>query len=84
MVDYPAASMIVATAIICNTARRVARGAHRRVLGMTPPASGVRRFSWNGWQITGDLRGNSDRYVAKRGSIVSAGGSDQPTAWDPR
>jgi hypothetical protein len=28
--------------------------------------SGVRQFNWNGWRVTGDLRGSSDRYVAKR------------------
>jgi hypothetical protein len=27
---------------------------------------GIRRFSWHGWEVTGDLRGASDRYLAKR------------------
>ena len=58
---------IRATGVPCRTARRVARGAHRKALGLTPPPSGVRRFTWRGWRVTGDLRGPSDRYVAKRG-----------------
>jgi hypothetical protein len=57
---------IRATGVSCRTARRVARGAHRKALGLTPPESGVRRFGWNGWRVTGDLRGNDDRYVATR------------------
>jgi hypothetical protein len=56
---------IRATGVSCRRARRVARGAHRQALGLTPPASGVRRFTWHGWRVTGDLRGSSDRYLAK-------------------
>ena len=52
----------------CASARRVARGAHDKALGITPPPSGVRTFSWNGWRVTGDLRGDMDTYVAARGS----------------
>ena len=52
----------------CSSARRVARGAHSKALGLTPPPSGVRAFSWNGWRVTGDMRGDSDTYVASRGS----------------
>ena len=52
----------------CSSARRVARGAHSKALGITPPPSGVRRFSWNGWKVTGELRGDSDSYVAAKGS----------------
>jgi hypothetical protein len=58
---------IRATGVSCRTARRVARRAHRKALGLTPPASGVRRFTWHGWRVTGDLRGTSDSYVAERG-----------------
>jgi len=58
---------ITATGVTCTTARRVARGAHRRALGL-PVANGpVRRFTWNGWRVTGDLRGSSDAYVATKG-----------------
>jgi hypothetical protein len=57
---------IRATGVSCPRARRVARGAHRKALGLTPPPSGVRRFTWKGWRVTGDLRGASDRYVARR------------------
>ncbi len=58
---------IRATRVTCRGARRVARGAHRNALRITPPPSGVRQFNWNVWSVTGDLRGSSDRYVAKRG-----------------
>lgn len=58
---------IRAVGVSCRSARRVARGAHRKALGLTPPASGVRRFTWYGWRVTGDIRGSSDRYVATRG-----------------
>jgi hypothetical protein len=59
---------IRASGVTCARARRVARGAHRKGLGMTPPPSGVRRYHWNGWRVTGDLRGDHDRYVAARGA----------------
>jgi hypothetical protein len=58
---------IRATGVSCRIARRVAKGAHRKALGLTPPTSGFRRFTWDGWRVTGDLRGSSDRYVATRG-----------------
>lgn len=51
----------------CNGARVVARGAHRKALGMTPTGP-VRTFYWGGWKVRGDLRGNSDSYLAVRGS----------------
>ena len=59
---------IRATRVSCPGARRVARRAHRRALGITPDPTGIRRFGWRGWQVTGNLRGNSDRYVATRGA----------------
>ena len=58
---------IRATGTSCRVARRVARGAHRKALGTTPPRSGIRRFEWRGWRVAGDIRGTSDRYVARRG-----------------
>lgn len=51
----------------CNGARVVARGAHRKALGMTPTGP-VRRFLWGGWRVKGDLRGNSDSYLAVKGA----------------
>lgn len=51
----------------CNGARVVAKGAHRKALGMTPTGP-VRTFYWGGWKVKGDLRGNSDSYLAVRGS----------------
>ena len=57
---------IRATGVSCRTARRVARRAHYKALGLPPPLTGVRRFNWHGWRVTGDLRGDSDRYVARR------------------
>jgi len=61
-------SHITATGVSCRTARSVARGAHHKALGITPPVSGIRTFTWNGWNVRGDLRPASDRYVATRGS----------------
>jgi hypothetical protein len=55
---------ISARNVSCRRARQVARGAHRRALGITPPVSGVRRFRWGRWRVTGDLRGSVDRYLA--------------------
>jgi len=51
--------------VSCRTARRVARGAHYKALGMSPTASGVRRFRWRRWSVTGDIRGSTDRYSAR-------------------
>jgi hypothetical protein len=28
----------------------------------------VRTFAWDGWKVSGDLRGNNDKYVASKGS----------------
>jgi hypothetical protein len=58
---------IRAERVRCPKARRVARRAHRKALGITPPPSGIRRFRWRGWQVTGNLRGSHDRYLATRG-----------------
>lgn len=59
---------IRATGVSCATARRVARGAERRALGITPSASGIRVFTWQGWHVTGDLRPVHDRYLASMGA----------------
>jgi hypothetical protein len=59
---------VLAAGISCSSARRVARGAHRKALGLSPPPSGIRRFSWDGWRVRGDLRPTSDRYLAVRGA----------------
>ena len=50
----------------CATARRVARKAHRKALTITPSRR-FRRFTWHGWAVTGDLRPDHDRYVARKG-----------------
>ena len=57
---------IRATGVSCATARRVARRANRKALRFTAPVGGVRQFSWHGWRVTGNLRGDSDRYSARR------------------
>ena len=49
----------------CETARRVARRAHRKAL-RTAPRGSYRRFTWHGWAVTGDLRPDRDRYVARK------------------
>ena len=58
---------IRAQAVGCRKARRVARGATRKALGLTPPASGVKRFRYGSWSVVDDLRGDTDRYVARIG-----------------
>jgi len=64
-------SRVTATGVSCATAKRVARGAHRKALGLGPSENGIRRFSWDGWTVTGDLQGSSDTYIAtKRGNRV--------------
>ena len=60
-------SRIRALRTSCPGARRVAKGAHRKALGITPTTNGIRRFTWRGWSVTGDLRPSSDRYVARKG-----------------
>jgi hypothetical protein len=65
-VDSRDLSHITATGVSCTTAKRVARGAHKKALGLTPPPSGVRTFTWDGWKVSGDLRGNNDKYVASK------------------
>jgi hypothetical protein len=51
----------------CRTARRVARRAHYKALRIPPSRGAVRRFSWRGWRVRGDLRGDHDRYIARKG-----------------
>ena len=58
------------TDVGCERGRRVARRAHRKGLGVPPPPSGVRRYRWRGWDVTGDLRPPKDRYVARKGRRV--------------
>jgi hypothetical protein len=38
-------------------------------LAPTPPPSGIRSFTWDGWKVSGDLRGSHDTYVAAKGSV---------------
>jgi hypothetical protein len=57
---------IRSTEVRCPVARRVARKAHYKALGLSVPPSGVRRFRWHGWSVVGDLRPASDSYVATR------------------
>ena len=59
---------ITAKGVSCATAKRVAKGAHHKALGLTPPPSGIRSFSWDGWKVSGDLRPSHDAYVASKGT----------------
>jgi hypothetical protein len=61
-------SSIRARGVSCATARKVARGAHYKALGITPGPSPIRRLTWHGWKVAGDLRGDNDRYLATKGS----------------
>jgi hypothetical protein len=58
---------IRATGVACSTARRIARGAQRKALGITP-TSPIKRFSYDGWSVRGDLRGEHDAYTATKGA----------------
>jgi hypothetical protein len=58
---------IRAVKVSCSWARHVARRAHYKALGLPLPMDGVRRFGWRGWRVTGDLRPDHDRYVARKG-----------------
>jgi hypothetical protein len=55
---------IRAQGVSCTTARRIARGATIRALGITPPVSGIKRFRYRSYAISDNLRGNDDRYSA--------------------
>jgi hypothetical protein len=58
---------IRATGLSCPKARKVAKRAHRKALGITPPPNGIRRFEWHGWLVVGNLRPAHDKYSATRG-----------------
>ena len=32
-----------------------------------PSANGIVRVRWHGWRVRGDLKGDNDRYVARKG-----------------
>jgi hypothetical protein len=55
---------IRAQGVSCTTARRIARGATIRALGITPPLSGIKRFRYQSYSVSDNLRGNNDRYSA--------------------
>jgi hypothetical protein len=55
---------IRAQGVSCTTARRIARGATLRALAITPPLSGIKRFRYQSYSVSDDLRGNDDRYSA--------------------
>jgi hypothetical protein len=57
---------ISAKGIACPRARKVAKGAHLKALGITPPPDGIRTFRWRGWRVVGNLRPASDKYTATR------------------
>jgi hypothetical protein len=61
-------SHIRAVGIGCAKARKVAKGAHKKALGITPPPDGIRRYGWHRWAVTGNLLPASDKYQATRGS----------------
>jgi hypothetical protein len=59
-------SHIRAKGVACGKGRRVAEKAHRKGLGLVPSPDGYLNFGWNGWQVRGNLRPDSDRYRATR------------------
>jgi hypothetical protein len=52
----------------CRTARHVARKAHYKALAIPVAAGPIRRFTWHGWRVRGDLRPAEDRYIARKGT----------------
>ena len=52
----------------CRTARHVTRKAHNKALGIPVAAGPIRRFTWHGWRVKGDLRPAEDRYIARKGT----------------
>ena len=56
---------IRAVDVSCRTARRVVRKGHRKALADVPDANGIVRVTYRRWSITGDLRGDTDHYVAR-------------------
>lgn len=61
---------IQASGVSCPSARRVARYAHHKALSLPRPPSGIRRFQWHGWAVTGDVRRASDHYTARKDGAV--------------
>ena len=64
--DGESLSKIRATGVSCTTARSVAKNGHLKAMSGPPPSDGIRRATWNGWKIRGDLRGNHDSYTATK------------------
>jgi hypothetical protein len=58
---------IRALGVSCRRARKVARRAHGKALGMPPPSDGVREYYRRRWYVVGDIRGQTDYYRARRG-----------------
>jgi hypothetical protein len=56
---------IRALEVSCRTARRVVRRGHYKALADAPDASGFVYVTYRRWNVTGDLRGDTDRDVAK-------------------
>ena len=56
---------IRAQGVKCPKARRVAKRAHKKGLAIGVPPL-IRRYTWNGWSVVGDLRPDHDRYRATR------------------
>jgi hypothetical protein len=52
----------------CRTARRVARRAHYKALGIGTSQGPIVRFTWHGWRVKGDLRPDHDPYIARKGT----------------
>ena len=58
---------IRAVEVSCSTARRVAKRAHRKALGLRVPADGIRRYMWRGWSAPAHLRPHTPRSVPRPG-----------------
>ena len=60
-------SSIHADGLPCDSARKVARRAHKKALKKVPDLDGTLDFHWRKWDVSGNLIPAHDRYVAKRG-----------------
>ena len=59
-------SHIEARGVSCSKARRIAKRAHKKGLASVPSPDGYLDYRSNGWDVSGNLRPSSDRYVATR------------------
>ena len=68
----------------CAGARAVAKGAHRKALGLTPGWSPIRRFTWGGWRVRATCAATPTATWPSRAPSGCAGGSSAARGSTPR